>query len=262
MPIYNDKIVMPSGRIYEIPESVRKRGLRADTQAKVDQAIRLVNAIPGKYEKLRDARKASAKLGLTGLGNYKTGDDPNTPLVETDAIFREDKRIGERETAAIKEADYAANARGMMFSSFRDRNVGAALGRLSREAAQVITQYAGDMGKLNDDQALEEGGLYDQLETLYGSEVDYLKENPERPPSVEPSPTAPDDAAAGGGTTASKTFHPPTLGRIGGHYKTRAEALRAMEKLRIKHRYSPALYDLSVGKPGGKGHFVIMAKKR
>lgn len=183
----------------QIPDSVKQRGLRAGTQTQVDQITRLINAIPTKYTELRNTKKASAKLGLTGLGNYQTGDNPNTPEVETDAIYRADNRIGERETAAVKEADNAANARGMMFSSFRDKSVGNALGRLSREANQVITQYADAMGKLNDDQQTEENGLYGQLETLYGQEVDYLKENPP-PPPVTPDPPAGGGGDAGGGS--------------------------------------------------------------
>lgn len=182
----------------QIPESVKQRGMRAGTQSQIDQIIRSINAIPNKYTELRKARKSNATLGLTGLGNYRIGDNPNTPEVETDAIYRADSRIGERETAAVKEADNAANARGMMFSSFRDKNVGAALGRLSREANQVITQYADAMGKLNDDQQNEETGLYGQLETLYGQEVDYLKENPPPPPNT-PEPSGGGDSDAGGG---------------------------------------------------------------
>jgi hypothetical protein len=177
----------------EVPDSIKGR-IRTGTQTRVDQITRSYDAIPAKYRELIKSRGASAKLGLVGLGNYKTGDNPNTPEVETDAIYREDTRLGDRETQAVKGADNAANARGMMFSSFRDKNVGDALGRLSREANQVLTQYATDLGKLEDDKRGEQQGLYNALETLYGEEVDYLKDNPPPPPD----PPAPDPASTGG----------------------------------------------------------------
>ncbi len=176
-----------------IPDSVKEKGVRGSTQTQLDILKRSIEAIPGKYENLRKARKANAQLGVTGLGNYKIGDNPDTEEVETDALFRADKQIGDRETEAVREADNSANARGMMFSSFRDKSVGAALGRLSREAQQVITQYADDMGKLNSDQATDETGLYDQMNILYGGEADYLRDNP------KPEPETKDPAEGGGG---------------------------------------------------------------
>jgi len=182
-----------------VPDSIKGR-IRTGTQTKVDQITRSYNALPAKYEQLIKSRGASTKLGLTGLGNYKTGDNPNTPEVETDAIYREDTRLGDRETEAVKGADNAANARGMMFSSFRDKNVGDALGRLSREANQVLTQYATDLKKLEGDKLGEQEGLYNALETLYGDEADYLKENPPPPPeTTEPTqPTQPTEPAPSG----------------------------------------------------------------
>jgi hypothetical protein len=178
----------------QVPDSIKGR-IRAGTQSKIDQITRSFDALPAKYQKLIEARGASTKLGLTGLGNYVTGDNPNTPEIETDAIYRADNRIGERETAAVKSADNAANARGMMFSSFRDKSVGDALGRLSREANQVLTQYATDLTKLEGDKLGEQEGMYNALQTLYGDEVDYLKENPPPPPATP-------DAPAGGGGDA------------------------------------------------------------
>lgn len=184
-----------------VPDSIKGR-IRTGTQTKVDQITRSYDALPAKYRDLIKSRGASAKLGLTGLGNYKTGDNPNTPEVETDAIYREDTRLGDRETQAVKEADNSANARGMMFSSFRDKNVGDALGRLSREANQVLTQYATDLKKLEGDKLGEQEGLYNALEALYGDEADYLKENPPPPPEPTPEPTQPTQPAPAGSTPA------------------------------------------------------------
>jgi hypothetical protein len=191
-----------------IPQSVKDRGLRGATQSQLDILKRSIQNLPGKYDKLRDSRKANVKLGLTGLGNYQVGDNPDTTEVETDAVFRADKQIGDRETQAVREADSSANARGMMFSSFRDKSVGAALGRLSREAQQVITQYATDMGKLNDDQIGEENDLYGQMNTLYGSEADYLRDNPPTPPEPPANSGGGDTGGGdtGGGSTDTKTL--------------------------------------------------------
>lgn len=193
----------------QVPDSIKGR-IRAGTQSKIDQITRSFDAIPAKYQKLIEARGASTKLGLTGLGNYVTGDNPNTPEIETDAIYRADSRMGERETAAVKNADSAANARGMLFSSFRDKNVGDALGRLSREANQVLTQYATDLKTLEGEKQGEQKGMYEALETLYGDEVDYLKENPPPAPKTdEPAGGGSGDSGSGGGGSGGEAAQKP-----------------------------------------------------
>lgn len=230
-----------------VPDSIKGR-IRTGTQTKVDQITRSYNALPAKYEQLIKSRGASTKLGLTGLGNYKTGDNPNTPEVETDAIYREDTRLGDRETQAVKGADNAANARGMMFSSFRDKNVGDALGRLSREANQVLTQYATDLKKLEGDKLGEQEGLYNALETLYGDEADYLKENPPPPPET-PETTQP---APAGSTPAG-------IVRDGESFVWRGAAKPNLKSLEKKH---PGMKFRVAWVSGGKsdqGHYRVFS---
>lgn len=170
----------------QLPEGLATRvqaRMRPGTSTQLGILERGINAIPAKYNTLKEKSSSNAKLGLTGLGNYEMGDDPSTPQIET--AYRKDNRIGDKETAAVKEADNAANARGLQFSSFRDKSVGNALGRMTREAQQVISQYAGDIGKLTGDQYAEETNLYGQMSTLYGSEADWIQQNPLPPTQAE-----------------------------------------------------------------------------
>lgn len=171
-----------------LADRIRAR-MRTGTSTQLGILERGINAIPAKYDTLKVKSSSNAKLGLTGLGSYVMGDDPSTPQIET--AYRKDNRIGDKETAAVKQADNAANARGLQFSSFRDKSVGDALGRMTREAQQVISQYAGDIGKLTGDQYAEETNLYGQMSTLYGSEADWIQQNP-----IPPTPAESDAAAA------------------------------------------------------------------
>ena len=172
------KLQLPEG----LAAKVQAR-MRAGTSTQLGILERGINAIPAKYDTLKVKSSSNAKLGLTGLGSYVMGDDPSTPQIET--AYRKDNRIGDKETAAVKQADNAANARGLQFSSFRDKSVGDALGRMTREAQQVISQYAGDIGKLTGDQSAEETNLYGQMSTLYGSEADWIQQNPLPPTQAE-----------------------------------------------------------------------------
>lgn len=169
-----------------IPESVKQRGLRGASQLAIDTSIREINALPGSYKELKDAQKAGITRGLEGLGNYLFGDDPSTPEKEGEYhVYRADKRIGDRERNAVHNENSKANARGLFSSSFRDKGVGDALGRLTREAQQVITEYATSIKALDREQADKEQALYDVIGQTYVGEVDYLKENPDKPSEAE-----------------------------------------------------------------------------
>jgi hypothetical protein len=182
-----------------IPESVVKRGWRGSTGARKDTLERLIKELPGRYSQLRQKQKDATKLALTGLGEYEIGDNPNTSEVEEDAVFRKNKRIGSREARAVQSEDAQANARGMQFSSFRDKGVGDALGRLSREAKAVVTEYADRMGAIADDEKITGDDLVGQLSALYGEEADYLRDNPELP---TPQPESETPASGGGDESA------------------------------------------------------------
>lgn len=169
-----------------VPDSVKARGLRSSTQYGIDVGIREINKLPALYKELKDAQKANVTRGLEGLGNYAYGDDPSTPEIEGEYhVYRKDKRIGDRERKAVHDQNAGANSRGLLSSSFRDKGVGDALGRLTREAQQVITEYATSIKGLDREQGEKETALYDQLNQLYTGEADYLKENPDRPSEAE-----------------------------------------------------------------------------
>ena len=208
------KLQLPEG----LAAKVQAR-MRAGTSTQLGILERGINAIPAKYDTLKVKSSSNAKLGLTGLGSYVMGDDPSTPQIET--AYRKDNRIGDKETAAVKQADNAANARGLQFSSFRDKSVGDALGRMTREAQQVISQYAGDIGKLTGDQLAEETNLYGQMSALYGSEADWIQANPLPPTQAE------SDAAAAAAAPAQAPAQEPAPAPAPAPAPTAGEAFAA-----------------------------------
>lgn len=196
-----------------VPQSVLQRGFRPETQYGVDSINGLLTNLPTKYSNLQKESLANANRGLQGLGNYATGDDPSTAVVEgADHMYRKDKQIGDREVGAVHSEDNKANSRGLLNSSFRDRNVGDALGRLSREAQQVMTQFGGQMRSLFQQERDENVDLGGKLQQLYIGESDYLRDNPPKPPDPPPDPRTPEqqkiaqqtDAGASAGASPQK----------------------------------------------------------
>jgi hypothetical protein len=163
--------------------------------------------------------RAGAQQALAGYGGWKfREDDPNTPERE-DLILDFDGNAGpgEREKQAVRQETNAANARGILSSSFTNQNIGSALQRLSLEAQQVANQYAKAILDEQTSYANQVSSITGQWVSLYGQDSQYLMENPPPPP---PNPeVAPDGrvAPAPGYTydPASNAFKPPDFGPQG-----------------------------------------------
>jgi hypothetical protein len=163
--------------------------------------------------------RAGAKQGLAGYGGYKFREDnPDTPERE-DLILDFDGKAGpgEREKQAVRGEQNAANARNMMESSFTNQNIGQALQRLSLEAQQVANQYAKAILDEQTSYASQVAQITGQWVSLYGSDSQWLMENPPPPP---PNPeVAPDGrvspAPGYNYDPASNAFKPPNFGPEG-----------------------------------------------
>jgi hypothetical protein len=163
--------------------------------------------------------RAGAKQALAGYGGYKFREDnPDTPERE-DLILDFDGNAGpgEREKQGIRGEQNAANARGMLESSFANQNVGQALQRLSLEAQQVANQYAADIKSIYDSSHAQASQIVGQIASLYGSDSTWLIDHPPPPP---PNPeVAPDGrvspAPGYNYDPASNAFKPPNFGPEG-----------------------------------------------
>lgn len=163
--------------------------------------------------------RAGAQQALAGYGGWKfREDDPSTPEREDLILdFNGNAGPGEREKQAIRGEQSAANARGMLSSSFANQNVGNALQRLSLEAQQLANQYAKSILDEQTSYASQVAQITGQWTSLYGQDSQWLMEHPPPPP---PNPeVAPDGriAPAPGYSydPASNAFKPPNFGPQG-----------------------------------------------
>ena len=163
--------------------------------------------------------RAGAQQALAGYGGWKfRQDDPSTPEREDLILdFDGNARPGEREKQAVRQEQSAANARGMLESSFANQNVGQALQRLSLEAQQIANQYAKSILDEQTSYASQVAQITGQWVNLYGQDSQWLMDNPPPPP---PNPeVAPDGRIAPAPgykyDPASNAFTPPDFGPRG-----------------------------------------------
>lgn len=133
-----------------------------------------------------------ARAGLKGIGGYSVGDDGNV-------TYDPNAEPGERQRQAVRGERSAANAVGLGSSSFAAKNIGVALGRLSQEAQQVVTQLAGSFNEI----AQAELDAYDDISTsllgLWGGEAQRIMDElpiPADTPDGPPGGTAVQDEIA------------------------------------------------------------------
>ena len=197
---YTKKLTLPA-----VPQSVTDRGFRAASEAQRNILLRQIQGPNGTMgslasmaEQKRDVTRKNALQQLKGMGNYSIGDNPDTPEVERNAIFRNSKQLGEQERQAVNEQARAATNKGLGSSSFRDKAVGAALGQMSLRAQEIVSGYASEMSTINTELFQAETDVVNQLTVLYGEEADYLMANPKLPsdePAPEETPAATQPAA-------------------------------------------------------------------
>jgi hypothetical protein len=119
---------------------------------------------------------ANAGQALKGYGGYQFQKDDPTTAAREDLLLNFDpsRGPGEREKAAIREQQYAANASGMLESGFANQNIASAVQRVSLEAQ--ATDYANQGANL----AMQYAGLY-------GQDAAWLVANPPPAPPVNPN---------------------------------------------------------------------------
>lgn len=133
----------------------------------------------------------STQQALAGYSGYKFGDDPSTPEHEdaNHLYFDAGAGLGERDKLAIKGVNNAANAGGMLYSSFTNQNIGQAIQQLSLEAQRIATQYASAVNAENTSYGNNVASITSQWAGLYGSDSAWAIEHP--PPTPDPTASLP-----------------------------------------------------------------------
>lgn len=128
--------------------------------------------------------RAGAQQALAGYGGYKFRDDnPATPEREDLILdFDAGMGLGEREKLAVRDVRNQSNAQGMLYSSFANQNIGAAVQRLSLEAQQIASTYAEAINTEIGRASGETANLVGEWAGLYGSDSAFLIDNPPPPP--------------------------------------------------------------------------------
>lgn len=211
---------------------------------------------------LQSAR-TNYKGALSGYGGFSfKEDDLSTPQREDLEIRQETGITGAKEVEAIQNAQALAASRGISGRA-QSLMVGAALQRVSDQARDVINQYSDAISGTKEGGAVYEFNREQQKRltewgTLYGADMQVALAEQLRNEAIAAAAQQKAEREAAAAAAANKPPDMP-IGKIG-QYKTKALAQGALEKL--KSKYSPAIYELSLGKPGGKDYFVIMARKR
>lgn len=140
--------------------------------------------LPEKYNPQLTAAQGQASAALAGFGGWSfQKDDPATPEREDLLLnFDPNARLGQREKGAVREVKNAANAQGMLNSSFANQNIGAALQRMSVEAQQIANQYASDINGIYSAWSGEAFDISRELTSLYGDDALWFSQNPPTPP--------------------------------------------------------------------------------
>ena len=199
-------------------------------------------------------KRDNAKAALMGYGGISfKADDPSTPQDESLEIQQQTGLAGTKERAAAQGATAAGAATGLRGRA-RNLMVGAALQRVSEDARNIINQYARDIsgteeGGLAYEFKARQDGLIREWGGLYGKDATDALNEQLRQEAVQ-TPAAAQAAAAA-----------PPAGRVPGQWGKKSFADNAVKKLQ-KSRYPADKYTLTVGKPGGKNYWVIMAKKK
>lgn len=163
-------------------------------------------AIATKYKGLMQARQGAAKAQTRGYGgiNWRE-DDLSTPENESLTPTYESDKMGQYERDAYNAALARGASSGVSYSTAGDQLVGAALQRVSDEAAKTISQYAGDINTLANQQLTESQTALTNYMSLYGADAEWaLKQTvPATPAAPDPNTAPPDQIVARGGTVGA-----------------------------------------------------------
>lgn len=159
-----------------------------------------LGVLPTTYNPQRSLAKERAAAALTPLGGYEfQKDDPSTPQDESLNLVATGKE-GQAHRDAYRSVRGAQAARGALYSSFTDSAMGDAYTRISEAQRGIVNQYADQLSQINQNQNQAANQITDNLVSLYGSDAQWLRDNP--PPPPPPAAAAP--AATLGATGSSK----------------------------------------------------------
>jgi hypothetical protein len=156
-----------------------------------------LGALPGRYTPIIDQARVNARANLAGYGGVSISDDNRV-------TFDPNAKLGQREKQAVQGEENAANARGLLFSSFANQNIGAALVRMNEEKRAIVNQFAAQINNTLMTQASEATSLVSDWVRMYGEDSRYLLENPPPAPVAPvqtPPPTQEEFVAANNGMT-------------------------------------------------------------
>jgi hypothetical protein len=138
------------------------------------------------------AARANAQQSLAGIAGYQfQNDDPTTQQDESLQLNYDPNaniNSGDRSRQTALEARNSVNS-NLQGSSFADKAVGSALGRLSLQAQGVVNQYSSTINGLNAQYSNAVSGLMGDLVDSYGADAQYMLDNVP-PPAPVPDATA------------------------------------------------------------------------
>ena len=131
---------------------------------------------PGVFDNMKTqmgTARDNAKAASAGFGGIKwVPDDPATTDVDESLTPQYDPNgVGKNERSAVQGGQQQANSRGMMYSSFGDQMVGAALQRVGEQARSVINQYSGQLNTIANQAQATAANYLGTLGSLYGSDA-------------------------------------------------------------------------------------------
>jgi hypothetical protein len=163
-------------------------------------------SISTRYKGLMRARRDAAKAQTRGYGgiNWRE-DDLSTDEDESLTPSYESDKMGQNERDAYNAALSRGAASGISYSTAGDQLVGAALQRVSDEAAKTISQYAGDINSYATSQLSESSTALTNYMSLYGSDATWnlSQKEPAATPPVDPNTAPPDQVVSRGGTVGA-----------------------------------------------------------
>jgi hypothetical protein len=162
--------------------------MRPGTQVMEKDLMRRGGSLGQKYAPQKTAQIGGTRARLQRFGGYDVRDDGSIDA-------KKQSQPGQAYKEAYGAERDTANARGMMHSSFAAKTIGAAWGRLSQEAQDIVTQHAVSFNQLLMAESAEFDEINTGLQQLYGDEAQWMLDNP--PPLPEPAAPA---ASSGAGS--------------------------------------------------------------
>lgn len=214
-------------------------------------------SISTRYKGLMQARRDAAKAQTRGYGGINwRDDDPTTLADESLTPTYESDKMGQNERDAYNSALSRGAASGVSYSTAGDQLVGAALQRVSDEAAKTISQYAGDINSYATSQLSESSTALTNYMSLYGSDATWTLSQtvPATPKPPDPSTAPPDQVVGRGGSVAANN---PFLSG-----KTVYSSTRPPNEAAYRSRFSPGRgYIVKVIPPKKKGgNYTVVVK--